>query len=132
MSTDLEDLALLTEMILDAELAQLRSEAQRVAAQRERVRALVKQREARAETLHFRGVLEDLALTVGQDALWQKWLKREQARFNAELARSAARYEEQHLQATRAFGRVAAVNQLRARSAETRRLILARRSMTSQ
>jgi hypothetical protein len=129
MSKTLSSLQDLTQMILDAELAELRARSADVAAIRTKHAALAEARHARTDRLKNDTTDDDLAFTTGQDALWHVWLERETRRLGAELALAAARQEEQRLKAKHAFGRVEALGRLRAREATDAKIQAMRRAM---
>lgn len=115
--SDYAKLEELTQMILDAELAELRARAEEVNTIRAKRTALVDERTNRANMLADEIAEDDLAFATGQDTLWHIWLERETQQLGSELAQAATRQEQQRLRAKRAFGRVEALGRLRAREA---------------
>jgi hypothetical protein len=120
--SDYAKLEELTQMILDAELAELRARAEEVAKIRATREELVRARTERADRLSDAPPEDDLAFSTGQDALWHIWLNRETQQLGTELAQAATRQEQQRLRAKRAFGRVEALGRLRAQEATERKL----------
>ncbi|MEJ1996917.1 MAG: hypothetical protein P8X76_01920, partial [Maritimibacter sp.] len=84
--SDYAKLEELTQMILDAELAELRARAEEVAKIRAKREELVRARAERADRLSDAPPEDDLAFSTGQDALWHIWLNREAQQLGTELA----------------------------------------------
>lgn len=120
MSNQLEELARLGQMILDAELSDLKSIQEKMENQTKFVATLDQQLQTRFERVIHEN--DDLALTTGQDALWQAWLRDQRSESNAVLANLAAAREDKMVHARRSFGRAQAIDALQKRAQSERAL----------
>lgn len=128
MSGGFDQLAQLTGVILDRELATVRERALHVAGLQARIGEIERALAARGDALAQGPATEDLAGLTGRDAIWQDWVRRERIRLQAELARVMAELEERRLAARRAFGRAEAMRDLKAAEASRRRQQAIRRA----
>ena len=128
MSDRLKDLAELTQLASDVEMARLRAANETARGVEAEIARLDAMRTARAAAVTEAGLAGDPAGLAGRDAPWQTWLQRERARLLAEVARASAEAEAQKLAARRAFGRAEALRQLCARETAARRQAIVRRS----
>jgi len=127
MTAALADLEVLTQMVLDRDLARLKELAQCVSECRSAVTEIAQARSERAGALAGSDVSEDLAGLMGRDLVWRDWLREEHSRRQAKLARALADFEAQRIMASEAFGRAEALRHLREAEVAERRLAMTRR-----
>ncbi|MGH1369710.1 MAG: hypothetical protein ACRBCL_13940 [Maritimibacter sp.] len=114
MSKQLNELARITQIVLDAELAQMQGHSQKVNALEAKIAALKRERNALTTQTQTQDE-SDTAMILGLDRKWQAWAQLEQAKLNRELAAATALLEAQREKTRVAFGRAEAVKNMQAK-----------------
>lgn len=127
MTAELAEMARVTQLVLDAELARLKDVTAEVAALRAAIAELDDALQTRSAAL-VDGADDDCARLSGRDGPWQAWVATRKRALNAALAEAAARREAQGVVARRAFGRAEAVAGLRQAADAERAQRLVRRN----
>ncbi|SMH42903.1 hypothetical protein [Maritimibacter sp. HL-12] len=128
MTRGLADLEALSRMVLDRDLADLKTLAKAVGKCRSEVEELARARAESAGVVAGHDPGEGLVGLSARDLLWRDWVRREHALRQSELARAMADFEAQRVVASKAFGRADALRQIRDTESVERRHAANRRS----
>lgn len=112
MNADLTEMMRVTRLVLDAELAKLRT----IGAEVDGFRAAIAEldRDVRTRARHLANLeADDSARLAGRDGPWLGWVARQRRSLTGAMADAAARRETQRVVARRAFGRVEALTGLK-------------------
>lgn len=130
MSEQIAEIARVTQMILDAELARLKEVSAEVATLRAALDGLDGEVRRRAAQIAGSGDA-DCARLAGRDGPWLDWVAARRRALNRALAEASARREAQRVVTRRAFGRVEAVSGLVRLEEDGRRQVAARRRISA-
>lgn len=130
MTDQLAEIARVTQMVLDAELARLQGVSAEVADLRAAIADL--DRDVRRRAAQLTGSEDaDCARMAGRDGPWLDWVAARRRALISALADAAARREAQRVVTRRAFGRVEAISGLEQLEEVERRQRAQRRLFTA-